>query len=529
MATYFWQGSTAQGIDRFNWNHSSNWRVQSGSNLNLFPVALTAPGAGDVVYVGQAAGGFTALSPILYGGFSGSVSGGNWTMGPTSTGTTANSSLNSLTVNMGRVYLPNTATTTKYPFPYFGGGITGEIYDYCTSVLGLTDGDITGSNVSLAEAGLNLKVRFNFNIATTGRIDQNYELGGLDGFGYPNYSKVKINFVMSKDTTNRCFTYSDFLWGRGSSSRFLEDGFGNIEINNGAFNSSSFIHGLGMTAGPTGGFTGAIQRPLSLKFNRSIVAYAQGNSCDFEIDKSCTFGTLSIFGGPNPFYQEPRNYGYDGKGMLVAGRFNSNDALSELGFTSSSGTTTGAFVSGIFLYDQYTSLPGNTNYDYEPTILIGSPDDGATFSAQSINTFTEIAPYSSNTSNSKRRWNIMIHGSSTITSMSLEGTDLFASSAMDNSKEVSISNLHLSEASVLNMKQNPNFDNWFFGSLTGSTSQATTVIGGINFGDDSCRILGSSSIKLYNTKVINNYDFRAGVNVPVLYGPLEPMPDSPWK
>jgi hypothetical protein len=70
----------------------------------------------------------------------------------------------------------------------------------------------------------------------------------------------------------------------------------------------------------------------------------------------------------------------------------------------------------------------------------------------------------------------------------------------------------MAENSVLDLRYAKQFDNWFFGSLTGDT-----VAGGINFVDNSCDILGSSGVRLYNTKIINNYDVRAAKVLPVVY------------
>jgi hypothetical protein len=179
--------------------------------------------------------------------------------------------------------------------------------------------------------------------------------------------------------------------------------------------------------------------------------------------------------------------------------------------------TSSPFVSGVFLYDQYTSVPNNSNYDYIPTILLGSPEDGVTFTAQTVAVFNEVAPFSSNTSgNAQRPWKVEFFGDANITSMSVEGTTISAWADLDASKQVSIITLSMAEDSVLNFRYAKQFDNWYFGSLTGDT-----VAGGINFVDNSCDILGSGGIRLYNTKIINNYDLRAAKVLPVVYEALD--------
>jgi hypothetical protein len=61
----------------------------------------------------------------------------------------------------------------------------------------------------------------------------------------------------------------------------------------------------------------------------------------------------------------------------------------------------------------------------------------------------------------------------------------------------------------LDLTQAPNFNGWYFGTSTGNS-----IIGGINFLDDTSIVLGSAGVRLYNTKVIAGYDFRAATDVP---------------
>jgi hypothetical protein len=151
---------------------------------------------------------------------------------------------------------------------------------------------------------------------------------------------------------------------------------------------------------------------------------------------------------------------------------------------------------------------------------MGSPDDGATFAAQSVAVFNEVAPYSNTTTgNAQRPWRIEFFGDANITSMSVEGTTIAAWADLDPTKQINISSLSMAEQSVLDLRYASQFDSWFFGSLTGDT-----VAGGINFHDDTCNVLGSAGVRLYNTKIINNYDFRAAKVLPVVYESFDVAP-----
>jgi hypothetical protein len=69
----------------------------------------------------------------------------------------------------------------------------------------------------------------------------------------------------------------------------------------------------------------------------------------------------------------------------------------------------------------------------------------------------------------------------------------------------------MSNNSVLDFASNPRFNNWLFGSVTGSAS-SSTVVGGIVFRDETATIKGSEGLRLFNTQVVlgGRYDVRAG-------------------
>ena len=525
--TFYWQGSTAgAGIARYDWNYGPNWKVQRTPLAPMFwPTSLTAPGAGDSVYVGNI---FVARSALLFGGYSGGVGGSTgtvWLNAQGSTGTTFNSSLSHLSVQM---LTPRSTTGTNYyPFPWLGGGIVADsdIYFWTVNVDGLDSATITGITGARAELGLTIKNSSGTYLHTTGQINRNYAVGGVDGNNYPNYSVVNLNMVTSKNFNNggtaACVSalYSNSS-AAGNGAPASQVGFGNITINGGSFQSILLDSGIGASAV---GASAAAARPYKVTLNNVVAKQVNAHNGDINVDKSCTFGTFTVRSGANPYYPSPsedeqEGSGYNGQQITLAGTFNSTSASNLLGFAPSSAS--GPFVSGVFLYEQYTSVPTNVNYDYIPTILLGSPDDGATFTAQSVAVFNEVTPFSSNSSgNAQRPWKVEFFGDANITSMSVEGTTISAWTDLDQTKQVNISSLSMAENSVLDLRYAKQFDNWFFGSLTGQT-----VAGGINFADNTCDILGSSGVRLYNTKIINNYDLRAAKVLPVVYAELDVSP-----
>jgi hypothetical protein len=536
--TFYWQGSTAgAGIARYDWNYGPNWRVirpGAGSILNS-PTSLTAPGASDVVWVGSI---FTARSALLFGGYSGGVAGSTgtalWLNAQQTTGTTFNSSLAYFSATL--LTPKSTTGTSLYPFPYLGGGLVAdsEVYIWAVNIDNLDSATVTGITGARAELGLTLKVASNTQIKTTGQLNRNYAVGGVDGNGSPNYSVVDLKMVPSRHFNNggtaACIS-TLYVSGDTNSSLFAGTptvGLGNITINGGAFQSISLDNSVGVgatgTFGTATGPSATVARPFKVLLKNIVALQASVQNGDINVDKSCTFGTFTVKGGANPYYprlsEETKegSAGYNGQQINLAGTFNSTSASTLLGWAP--GITSSAFVSGVFLYDQYTTAPTNNNYDYIPTILMGSPEDGATFTAQSVNVFNEVAPYSSNTSsNAQRPWRVEFFGDANITAMSVEGTTIAAWGDLEATKQVNISRLTMAENSVLDLRYAPEFNNWYFGSLTGDT-----VAGGINFADDTCNVLGSAGVRLYNTRIINNYDVRAAKVLPVVYEALDVSP-----
>ena len=526
--TYYWQGSTGSNISKYDWNYGPNWKVSVWNRpYTQWPTSATAPGPSDGVVVGEY---FVARSPILFGGYSGGIQGSTgttlWLNAQQTTGTTFNSSLSTLHVRMATP--KSTTGTNYYPFPWFGGGITGDIYFWAANVDGWDTNTLTGITGARADLGLTVKIGYNANIFTTGRINRNFDIGGLDGNGYPNYSVVNLNFVQSKNYNNggtaATQTYLSMGAGNGGyspiSAGASEVGLGNVTINGGGFQSIGMDNGI---SGSISGLSGAIKRPIKVNLTNVVASNVTVHNGDINVDKSCTFGTFTVKGGANPYYlfddESKIPIGYNGEQINLAGTYNSTSAANLLGWAPPS-VTSSPFVSGVYLYDQYTTVPENYNYDYTPTILLGNPVDGATFTAQTVAVFNEVAPYSTNTSgNSQRPWRIEFFGDATITSMSVEGTTIAAWAELDPSKQLNISRLTLAERSVLDLQHAKQFDNWFFGSITGNT-----VAGGINFADDTCIVMGSAGVRLYNTKIINNYDFRAAQNLPVVYEALDVGP-----
>lgn len=140
MASFYWKGSTGGTASNYAWNVPQNWvklvKPNPYSSFSYFVGATNAvPSGGDDVYIGGFLTGPTAVSPLVYGGYSGSGNTGSWLTNLGATGaTTAQGQLRSLTICW------ESGAQFKYPFTHVGGGKT-------------IVWDMTGSNFSVGSVG----------------------------------------------------------------------------------------------------------------------------------------------------------------------------------------------------------------------------------------------------------------------------------------------------------------------------------------------------------------------------------------
>jgi len=509
MAILYWQGAISgtghTSVAAYDFNVASNWKVQRyGTSPNTWATSLTAPGANDTIYVG---GPIVARTPLLFGGYTGTMAAGGWGRdGIGATGTTFTSSLVFANIDLNPQY---------YRFPYLGGGVTGEIYDYLFSDniknnAGLTNPAAMGSALDIArsQVGLKLKVSGNMYIRHTGRINPAFASGATTSDGYPNYSVVDIDFVQSRVqqtglTAGICYT-SLYLQ---ESTTAADDGLGNVIITDGGFATIANSR----FANPNGTATG---KAASVTLNNTVVKNVITPNCDFNVAANSTVGTLTVLEGYLPYYaKSKKDLAVDNREITFLGKANTNLANSTLGYLNTASTSaTGSFVSGIYLNKQYAGL--NTgNFDYIPTLVIGSPDGAtATSTPVTIENIQIVAAGASGAPSNLstlRRWNVLFNGNATVTTVANDGGIVSAYEDIRNDATVTVGELQMRNNALLDLTQAPNFNGWYFGTSTGNS-----IVGGINFLDDTSIVLGSAGVRLYNTKVIAGYDFRAATDVP---------------
>ena len=510
MAILHWQGAISgtghTSVAAYDFNVASNWKVQRyGTAVSNWSTSLTAPVPGDFISIGESV---VARTPLLFGGYTGTMAAGGW--GPNgvgATGTTFTSSLSFVNIQLKPAF---------YPFPYLGGGISGDIYNYLfsdkmTNGAGLTNESTLGSALDIArsQAGLKLKVSASINIIHTGRIDPAIASGGTASDGYPNYSVVDIDFVQSRTqqtgvTAGLCYTHLYMA----EATTAADDGLGNVIINDGSFNEVKVFRVNNANGTSTG-------KAHSVTLNNTVAKTIVTPNCDFNVATDSIVGTLTVNEGYLPYYAKSmKDLVVDNREITFLGKANTSLANSALGYVNTASTSaTGAFVSGIYLNKQYAAL-NDGHYDYIPTVVISSPQ-GATATAPNV-TIENIQILAAGPSGAPsnlstlRRWNVLFNGNATVTTVGNDGGLVSAYPDIRGDATVTIGQLQMANNAVLDLTLAPDFNGWYFGSLSGNN----IVLGGINFLDDTSTVIGSAGVRLYNTKIAAGYDFRAATDIP---------------
>lgn len=203
MATYFWVGrttgatsTTQEKVDQYCFNAPGNWLVKTSDNQLIGTTAT--PGYLDQFYIGGGLSLFGAVnypgytsakSPCLYGGFSGNVAFGTWSHTSTvSTGTTFTTAANN-------AYLGSFG----YPFPWLGGGISGDILRWCAyrdgvSLAGATAFYTAANSSGFREPSENLKLKV---LSTLNLYNDLYlQPSPHDGNGTPELHTQNTKFII---------------------------------------------------------------------------------------------------------------------------------------------------------------------------------------------------------------------------------------------------------------------------------------------------------------------------------------------
>lgn len=567
---YHWIGATGNSSSKYDWNVGRNWIVYDKSwtnfpQANPYYRANQSPKQGDTVIIGQK---FHCFSPLLFGGYSGGVSDtdGSWgSSGGASAGATdgginlriitdTEASSNNASISASLVYGTGTAVTNKnvslmfegiddrnfiqllqqinphssvfshtgaanydydsslYPFPYLGGGLTGEILEWALRQHELSFSAGLSANIERTAMGLSQN---NVNPMTNAWVG-----GGFTGvYSEPRTSSLKIRHSnltiasgrqLNDDPFNntRIFDLS-LVQNRHSSGVNI-----NSSINVNQYKNPS--HYYTFRNGIVKDFK--IAGDATVEVINMTASYIESDlHSTLKMDHTSVVGGMQIVSGQStpryniwPLYfsgsvtagastavwgsatrQNAPELPYTNK-IVIRQPLTKDIVGSSIGMTSSGSPSPNILLPETTDIDTYIGLGryqgGTASYASIPYLSVESKDPGE---------FT-TAEHSLQFIGSVKIGEINMIGGSFVPSV------LLTQGRSPNDTEIFIGSLNISNGAKVFMNVNSDFDNLFFGSITGNNANNYRLIGGINALDSTCTIKPDSGVRFINTKIIND-------------------------
>ena len=519
MAKYLWVGMGATGVsasaqnivDQYCFNKSGNWYSKQLINGTLKWAYTTAtPGNGDFVVFGldpnaSNAGATAAMSPCLFGGFSGGVGAGVWAnTGATATsGTTFTSPLQSVVVS---------GVQTGYKFPYLGGGISGDIATWCASRDGVGATYYAASNTTGfrdPSQNLRLKVSQDIYINNTATYLSSVADGitNVANYNYTNkfvmdFDAVKATTPLAGGTAGSAGTGSNPIvttglvsyCGGGAGLRVRGGSFKYVQINTNTYgmdavrtNPYSYIADYGVE------FYNAYVDTLTIAKAQATYIYG------------CTASAITVW--HTPWEVNTSNHTYTGQVDLeIASNISAIGAYTDLyGITRSTELPSSA---NILLLKYVPSYIGGSEAVTNPSLTSSTKNvvilgDRVGTKICSIPTINIDAGF--NTSGGTGNggylympWAVEFAGTFNCNTINNNAGYIYSHEDIAQSSTVAVSELRMSNYGTLDFSQRQSqFDDWRFG---GFTAAGTQIAGGIVFVDETAKVLGSEGLRLWNTQ-----------------------------
>jgi len=546
---YHWIGATGNSINKYDWNSLNNWLVYDSTKLNTivgpWSRATRVPEALDTVKVGEK---FHCFSPLLFGGYTGGLthSSGSWGIAGGVTSATAGVTDGGLgsfiyvsdkqagdfgaSISTALIYAPvavqsRTPTSlwgsfdggvydfvealelinphisqlsatgsasydyfdSMYPFPYLGGGLTGDILKWVyTQHKTSYEAHAAVGNSAYAAAN-----------AWVG--------GGATGTLEPRTQELRIRAKRVEMTP-----------GSGNTP-YQNTRIVNIKVNPDRENIGGTVATnvlINQYENPYHYYTvkNAVARGIQIQGDASVellgVTAAQVNSdmhSTLKTDRNCSLGGLRVQSGQNTarYNVWPLYFA----GQITAGALNAvwgalsqtipvspfanaitiDPAPANLAGTGLTSTVQTSNLSPYIGIGEYQG--GTSHFATIPSLILNSPGEGG-------------GP----------KHSLQFIGSAKIAEVELKGGEFVPSLLLTNGDpcEVYVGSLNISNNAIVKMNVNPAFDSLFMGGITGTNPSNFRLIGGINALDDTCVIYPDTGIRLVNTKILEGGQDASG-------------------
>jgi hypothetical protein len=408
---------------------------------------------------------------------------------------------------------------SKYPFPYLGGGITGDIFNYLKNVWGVSYAGLNSINgVATSDSTVKTDNAWVGGGWTGGYSDLTPEsqaglrirLGGQGAVGSraamivsPGDGAVPQNRIFNIDLK----TVADKIPGNAA---LITD----ITLNS----RGNPLHSYAFR---TGSFRSVIsQGDAALLFEACTAGSIQTDYHNYT-----SIGSASRIGGMvvDSDNNDPRYHPWVVyfAGSITSGARNTT-------YASASAKTNFPWNNKLLI--NTNQLTYNTNYakgmagftwsTVNPLIGIGEFGgtagpiiDTAGASAVYYTTIPSVEIYSNTDAKpaniqgeeqlANTTYNLEVMGNASLGSVLAHGANVYYSSRGSMDATVYMGTLRMREGSVLDFTRNTDMDNWFIGGFTGATS-SIQIAGGILVEDDTCLIRPSFGCQFANTRIVGN-------------------------
>ena len=542
---FHWVGATGNSISKYDWNVPGNWIVYdleslntiSNASQNPWGKATRVPEAGDTVIIGQK---YHCFSPLLFGGYTGGLThnSGSWgiaggvtsaTAGVTDGGvdmvlyTDVEAADISVTLAFSLLNGPNNrnpsalfgsfeggndeyveaveimnphspaisptgaatydSLSSKYPFPYLGGGLTGEVLKWAyTQHKTSYDAGLSAGNAAFAAANAWVGGGITGSVAaarTSTLKVRHTEMKFLPGSSTP-LNNVKIVDVTLLPDREKFGGTVDSI----------------VQVNQ--YNNPNHYYTL----------RNGTVRTLSLAGDATVDVINMTASyigsdlhTTLKMDYRCVVGGMQIEAGK----ATPR---YNIWPLYFAGSVTAGAVTAVWGSNAANAPVL-PYTNRIVVRQPITTVSeGLTNVvtttNLDPYIGLGRYQ-GGTASYATIPTLTLESVVAGESTNAQH--SLQFVGSAKIGEVNMIGGSfvpslLLSQGANPKNTEVILGALNISQGAKVYMNVNPTFDNLFFGGVTGTNQSNYRLIGGINAVDDSCVIYPDAGVRMINTKII---------------------------
>jgi hypothetical protein len=531
-----YSGSTGVGASAGNWNqgytagdsHASTGYTAgvTGGGVCLI-VASDILAASDTSSVSNAYGYGLINSTTLAGNPNGIWSGGNIASAAANNNLSTDALFFKMlaTINPHAPGIANSSQAvsvpenSKYPFPYLGGGITGDIFNYLKNVWGVSYAGLNSINgVATSDSTVKTDNAWVGGGWTGGYSDLTPEsqaglrirLGGQGAIGSraamivsPGDGAVPQNRIFNIDLK----TVADKIPGNAALITDITLNSRGNPLHSYAFRTGSFrsVISQGDAALLFEACTaGSIQTDYHNYTSIGPASRIGGMVVDSDNNDPRYHPWVVYFAGSitsgarNTTYASasPKtNFPWNNKLLINTNQltYSTNYAKGMAGFTWSTvnpligigefGGTEGPII--------YTAGASAVYYTTIPSVEIYSNTDAKPTSIQGGEQLANTA------------YNLEVMGNASLGAVLAHGTNVYYSSRGSMDATVYMGTLRMREGSVLDFTRNTDMDNWFIGGFTGVTS-SIQIAGGILVEDDTCLIRPSFGCQFANTRIVGN-------------------------